>query len=231
MRVRTMMKSPALQIGEHATIFAALELMSLHAVSGLAVVDDRGRLTGIISEGDLLRRVEIGSSDGAIHWWKMLFSTVTSANAFARVHGRQVVDVMTRHPITIDENISLADAAELFERHHVKRLPVMRYGELVGIFSRSDLTNALRMLMAGTSKGSERSDDEIKQKIEDRLSQQGWTRGCSIEIYAENGIVVLSGTVASESHRSAAIALAEEAVANGRVQDSLEVASPFLKVF
>src|SRR3546814_5110755 len=77
-------------------------------------------------------------------WWLSLFSTSdTMASEFVKAHARSVADVMTRDVISVEEDTPLGDVARTLEGRHIKRVPVLRGGALVGIVSRADLVRAL----------------------------------------------------------------------------------------
>ena len=125
------------------TVVDAARRMLEHHVSGLPVVDARGHLVGIISEGDLLHRVE-NDTDRNPPLWRMVFASPARLEAeFVKSTGRRVKDVMTHEVVTVAEETLLADIAELFERRHIKRVPVLRDGQIVGIVTRTDLMRAL----------------------------------------------------------------------------------------
>ncbi len=127
---------------DDAVVHAA-RLMLQHRISGLPVTDGSGHLLGIVTEGDLLHRVE-NDTDRSPPLWQLIFaSPARLAREFVKSTGRCVGDVMTREVVTVDETTPLADIAELFDRRQIKRAPVLRHGEVVGIVTRADLMRAL----------------------------------------------------------------------------------------
>src|SRR5690348_54758 len=103
----------------------AAQIMLDHHVSGLPVVDGDGRLVGILTEGDLLRRVEFGLTDGRLHW-RDINSADGVARDYVKSHSWRVSDVMSTPVATIGENASLTEAAVIFGTRGIKRLPVVR---------------------------------------------------------------------------------------------------------
>lgn len=125
------------------TVEHAARLMLQYAVSGLPVVDRDGALVGIVTEGDLMHRVE-NDTDRCPPLWQLIFASPgRMAHEFVKSTGRQVEDVMTREVVTVPDTALLAEIAELFERHHIKRVPVMRDGRMVGVVTRADLLRSL----------------------------------------------------------------------------------------
>jgi len=125
------------------TVDHAARIMLGHRISGLPVVDRNGDLIGIVTEGDLLHRVE-NDTDRARSLLSQTFATSAQLRAeFVKATAKTVKDVMAPTVITVTESTLLADIADLFDRHHIKRVPVMRDGKMVGIVSRADLLRAL----------------------------------------------------------------------------------------
>ena len=125
------------------TVEHAARLMLKHGISGLPVVEDDGRVVGMVTEGDLLHRVENDTQRHRSLLSEMFSSSERLAGEFVKSTGRQVKDVMTRGPVSVGEEALLGDIADLFDLHKIKRVPVLRDGKLVGIVTRSDLLRAL----------------------------------------------------------------------------------------
>ncbi len=111
-------------------------------ISTVPVVDD-GAVVGIITEGDLLGRAEIGTEHRRSRWLELVLSNLTLARDYVREHGRKASDVMTRNVITVDPATLIVEIANILESHHIKRVPVVANGALVGIVSRANLIQAL----------------------------------------------------------------------------------------
>ena len=110
-----------------ASLGVAIGLMLDRGISGLPVVDAQGYLVGMLTEGDLLRRVEVGTSEHhRSGWWRFLYGAGLSADEYVRTHSRQVGDVMTRDPATVTEGTPLEDVVALMEQRRIKRAPVLR---------------------------------------------------------------------------------------------------------
>jgi CBS domain-containing protein len=116
-----------------------VDLMIKNRISAVPVVDDGGRVIGMVSEGDLMRRVENNTERRDSWWLAALFSARNDADSYVKSHGRRAEDVMTREPITISEDTPLYKIAQTLEKNHIKRVPVVTNGKLVGIVSRSNL--------------------------------------------------------------------------------------------
>ncbi len=101
MLARDVMTGAAVTIAPDATVADAARMMVEKGVSGLPVVDLSGQLVGIVTEGDLLRRKELGSETRRT-WWSRLFRDDKSlAGEFAKAHGRFVRKVMTHNVVCV----------------------------------------------------------------------------------------------------------------------------------
>jgi CBS domain-containing protein len=143
-KVKDFMTSQVVTVTPETSLLDAARLMLDRRISGLPVVGDGGRVVGIISEHDLLRGG--GTSDGRmnrLHWLRLMIEPANLADASARFHERKVSEVMTPDPVMITEMASLEEAGRLIEARDIKRLPVVRDHQLVGIIARADLVRAI----------------------------------------------------------------------------------------
>jgi len=209
MKARDVMVRDVITIGPRDTVAHAAKLIAQNDVSALPVIDDHGRLVGLISEGDLMNREEIGTEIHHPWWIEAVTPGAALAAEFAKSHGKRVEEVMSENVITATEDTSLADIAALLERNRIKRVPIVQHGELVGIVSRSNLVQALAS-NAGASKASLDTNRVIREELLSRLEQQRWTDFGSRNIIVSDGKVHLWGLVGSPAERTALIALAED---------------------
>ena len=125
------------------TVGQAVELMLQHHISAIPVIDDERRVVGIVSEGDLMSRVE-GANDQNRSWWLSLFSEAqANAKGFVLKHGQHLRDIMTTQVTVVTPDTPVGKIARLLETRHIKRVPVVNDGELVGIVSRANLLQAI----------------------------------------------------------------------------------------
>jgi CBS domain-containing protein len=136
MRAHQIMTKPVFTVLPDATILEAANLMLRRHISGLPVVDTAGRLVGIVSEGDFIRRSEIGTQRKRSRLLKLILGPGQAAADFVHERGCKVAEIMTHDPVTISEDTSLEAIVALMEKNKLKRLPVMRGEKLVGIVSR-----------------------------------------------------------------------------------------------
>jgi CBS domain-containing protein len=125
------------------SVFDAAKLMLEKKISGLPVVDDTGNLVGIVTEGDFLRRAEIGTKRQRPRWVEFFMGPGRLADEYVRISGRKIRDVMTRDVRAVAPDTPLSEAVRLMERHNIKRVPVVEGGKMVGIVTRANLLHAM----------------------------------------------------------------------------------------
>jgi CBS-domain-containing membrane protein len=202
------------------SVSEVVKLLAEHDVSALPVLADGGKVVGMISEADLMRRPEIGTEKHRPWWMEAITPAATLAEDFAKSHGQHVDEIMSRHVISASEDTSLGDIATLLERHRIKRIPILRDGKLVGVVSQSNLIQALASSQAQAHAGAE-TDRDIRVQILSRLGEQDWTDFGSRNVIVTDGVVHLWGLVGSEEERKALTALAEDVPGVVRVSDEM----------
>jgi CBS domain-containing protein len=219
MKAQDVMTQPVVSIAPDAPILEAVGLMLRHKISGLPVVDSAGHLVGIVTEGDFLRRVEIGTQRRRPRWIEF-FIPGRLASEYVQASGRRVDEVMTADVHTVDENAPLEDVVRLMERHRIKRLPVLRGGELVGIVTRANLVRALIGAVKAAPKLSA-DDAAIRERLLAELEKQPWAPAGGIDIAVSDGVVTLSGMLTDDRLRQALCVAAENIPGVKRVEDQL----------
>lgn len=145
MQARDVMTTTVVSVTPETTVHELARLLMQHRISAAPVVDANRRVIGMVSEGDLLHREEIDTeqTQGRQSWWLEMLGTDRGAGDYIKSHARTVGEIMTREPICVNEDASLANIASVLESRHIKRVPVLRDGRLIGIVSRSNLVQAL----------------------------------------------------------------------------------------
>jgi CBS domain-containing protein len=219
MRAHQIMTRPVITVTPNTTVVKAANTMLYRHISGLPVVDAAGKLVGIVSEGDFIRRSEIGTQRKRGKFLKFILGAGKEASDFVHEHGGKVGEIMTSEPLTISEDAELEEIVELMEKHHVKRLPVMRGDKLVGIVSRSNLLQAVASL-ARQIPDPTADDDHIRNRIIDAIEKQDWCP-FGLSVIVRDGIVHLSGVITDERARQATIVAAEDVSGVTKVHDHL----------
>jgi CBS domain-containing protein len=220
MLVEDLMTVDPVIVNPDTTLADAARIMLDRHLSGLPVVDESGDLVGVITEGDLLRRPELGTQGKPASWLMAFVAPARMAEDYAHTHTRHVREAMTASVTTVTRGTELAVAAALMVRKHIKRLPVLSNGKLVGIISRSDLLGALalQLLKSDTRHPAPAS---IKQYIVDTMAHESWAPKSGIRIEVEGTTVTLEGVVFSDAERKAVHVIAENAPGVREVIDSL----------
>ena len=219
MRAHQIMTRSVITIAPDASILEAAKTMLQHHVSGLPVVDAAGRLVGIVSEGDFIRRGEIGTQRKRGRWLTFLLGAGATAADYVHEHGRKVSDVMTSDPVSGTEDATLEEIVNAMETNGVKRLPVMKDGKLAGIVSRANLLQAV----AGLSRDipdPTADDDHIRSRVIAAIEKNDWSP-FGLNVIVRDGIVHLSGVITDENSRQAAVVAAENISGVKKVHDHL----------
>ncbi len=200
---REIMSRQVVGIPADASVAQAIDVMLDRRISALPVTDREGRLVGILSEGDLLRRGELGTERERPRWLQYLLSPGRLSIEYARAYGRRVDEVMTREVVTVGEGASLGEIVALMERHGVKRLPVMSAGRMIGVVARADVVRALAEAMRASGPATPRSDSAIHRDILAEFVRVPCIPAAQIAVAVRDGVVDLAGAITDERERSA----------------------------
>ncbi|MDX8443840.1 CBS domain-containing protein [Mesorhizobium australafricanum] len=224
MQAQDMMTTPVISIDASASIIDAADLMLARRISCLPVTCD-GVVVGIISEGDFLRRKELGTQRVRPRWLEFLSGPGKIADEYVHTNGRRVGDVMTTDVVSAPPGKSLAEIVELMARHDIKNVPILDGGKMVGIITRSDLLRALLRILPKSAAAT--ADDEvIRRNIVAELQGQSWSGGDLIGVTVDKGDVELNGAIFDERQRRAAVVAAENVAGVKKVTDKLFCAGP-----
>src|ERR1700676_4997581 len=193
MRAHQIMTRPVITVTPETTIVEAANMMLQRHVSGLPVTDAAGKLVGILSEGDFIRRSEIGTQRKRRRWLTFILGPGKAAADFVHEHGCKVAEIMTPEPLTITEDTALEEIVQLMEKNNVKRLPVIRGDNIVGIVSRANLLQAVASL-ARQIPDPTADDDHIRNRVIDALEKNDWCP-LGLSVIVRDGIVHLSGVI------------------------------------
>jgi CBS domain-containing protein len=194
-------------------------------ISGVPVVSDDGAIVGIVSEGDLLHRAEVGTERKHKWWFRIFADSDAAAREYAKAHGLSARDMMSRYVISVRDDADLRDVADILDRHRIKRVPVLRDGRLVGIISRRDLVRALSQAQP-SSTPAELDNAALHMTLRDRFKSQSWLNDAYINVAVNDGVVELWGLVVSDDQHRALRTLVEETPGVRRVEDRLTMAGP-----
>jgi CBS domain-containing protein len=223
MKARDVMTLGAIAVAPDESVARAVQLMLQNKISGLPVVNDQGQLMGIVTEGDFLRRGELGTQRQRPRWLEFLLGPGRLASEYVQTSGQKVRQVMTSEAKTITPETPLEDVVGLMERHRVKRLPVVEDGKLVGIVSRADLLHALGSV-ARELKPVAGDDATIREQIMAECAKHRWAP--HINVVVRDGVVSLWGVITDDRKRDAFIVAAENVPGVKGVHDHLAWIEP-----
>jgi len=206
--VQDVMTREVITVGPDTPYREIVNLLAQHKVSAVPVIDDFRRVLGVVSEADLLNKIEFTGGDAEAR----LFEWGTKKAKRAKAHAGTAAELMTEPAVTVQPGSSLTNAAKLLDSEHVKRLPVVdELGHLVGIVARSDLL-ALYL----------RPDHEVREDIiENVLRQMLWIDPLEVEVDVADGVVTLTGLVDRKSTAETAVYVINTVPGVVRVVDKL----------
>ena len=201
MKARDVMVSPVITVKPNSSVREVAKTLLEKRISAVPVLDNGGKLVGMISEGDLMHRSEAGTERQRSWWLRLMAGDDVLAADYVKAHGRKVADVMTQNIITATPDTPLDEIAVLLEMNSIKRVPIVKDGQLVGIVSRANLVQAV----ASVPKGLEipLADSTIRDKLLAHLKAQPWAHTGLLNVTANDGVVNLWGIISSETGRRA----------------------------
>ncbi len=220
MQAIDIMTTPVETVRPETTVTEIAKRLIDRGISAVPVVDDRDRVVGIVSEGDLMHRPE-SETERQPSWWLTMFAMPEDRQRdYIKSHGLHARDIMSQGVISVAEDASLAEIATTLEKHHIKRVPVVRDGKLVGIVSRANLLQGLAA--AGTKSTVSAGDRELKAAVE----KAGRNAGVDIffnNIVVADGVVTLWGMAETAAAKNALRIAAEGVEGVKEVHDQVNV--------
>jgi CBS domain-containing protein len=223
MRAQDVMTSPPITVTPDTPVTEIAALLIERRISAVPVVDESGRAVGIVSEGDLLRRGEMGTERQRSQWLELLLDRGMQAADFSKAYGLFARDVMTREVISVSPDTDLGEIARLLEQRRIKRVPVVQDGVPVGIVSRANLLRGLVASRQGSSAPRQGDDFALRTAVEERLRGEPWIDLSRLNIVVSDGVVHLWGIVRGEEQRRA-LKIAAESIPG--VRDVVDHLSP-----
>lgn len=203
------------------TISQLADILVDRQISAVPVVDKFGNLAGIVSEADLLHRAEIGTEAIPASWWLRFFKeNATLAASYTKSHSVHVADIMTRKVITVDPAAEISEIADILDRNHIKRLPVLDDTRLIGMVGRTDIVRALaRAGKIVVSNTMPPDDDHIRDGIMLALKRQSWIPAGVLDVQVREGKVIISGTYDNLEEKKAVEVLIENVPGVEAIED------------
>ena len=211
MKAKDIMTAPVITVTPDTALSQVLALLLEHRISGVLVVD-AGQVVGVVGDGDLLHRYEIGTDNWADYrtWWQRLTQSDPAPVAYVKSHGGHVRDVMDSNVVCVQEDAPLTQLAAILEQRHIRRVPVLRGTQLVGLVTRADLVRALAAHAPVLVQPPAPTDDEaIRLRLLEELGVQPWWSGDWSSVSVHHGVVSFVGVVQCEADKTAARIAAE----------------------
>ncbi len=235
-RAKDIMTTNIITVEPETTVHRIAQLLSDKHISAVVVID-RGSVVGIVSEGDLLHREELGTeferasslriSAEIENKSTISYEMESETTSKLKSHGMHARDVMTRKVVTVEEDTSLADVVRVLQGNHIRRVPVVRGAKLMGVVSRADIMRALAARPEGSCGPASRDDDMIRYHVIETLLSIPGTSPWATTVTVANGVVELTGSVEQEVTRDPS-RIAVEAIPNViEVKDHRSVTQPY----
>lgn len=208
MRARDIMTAEPITVPPDTPLEAVAALMAERHISGLPVIDANGQLVGLVTDGDLMRRLSAKEDKPASFFAALLGANADQAIAYARAHGRRVRDVMSTHLATVTEDTTVEEVAHILESKRIRRVPVVRDGKLMGVVSRADLLRAV-MAPVGSGAEEEASDPRIRRAIYAAMDEQSWISSRFVFPLVKDGVVTFHGFLGTQEALTALRVLTE----------------------
>ena len=225
MQARDIMSSPVITAGPQTEVQEIAKLLLENRISGVPIVDDARGLIGIVSEGDLIRHAGAGTDpERRGSWWLALFSDpVSRAQSYVKHHGRFAREVMTHNVVTVSEDATLPEIAAILEKKGIKRVPVLRDGQVVGIISRANVLHGLATAKAPATVS--RDDNALRAALNEAVVESG-IRTTFLNIVVTDGIAHLWGAMESKQEREALIVIIENVDGLKGIENHVKVFPP-----
>ncbi|QOR38145.1 CBS domain-containing protein [Billgrantia diversa] len=220
MQAVDVMTAKVITVSPDADVREIARLLLENNISAVPVVGESDEILGIVSEGDLMRRVE-NDEGRQKSWWLRIFAGGSSASEYVKSHARRASEIMTRDPITISEDEPLHRVAKLLEKHHIKRVPVVRNGKLVGIVSRANLLRGFSATAPDTETPVTADDREIRDAILKEVDKHTGVWVDRINVIVTEGVVQVWGLVESQEEKKAVQVAAENTPGVKSVENNL----------
>ena len=220
MQARDVMVSPVITARSSATVREVAQILVENHIGAVPVVDNVGKLVGIVSESDLMRRAEAGTEHPYSWWVHFLAGDATIAADYVKSHAAKIEDIMTSDVVTAMPQTPLHAIATLLEEHRIKRVPIVgEDGNLIGIVSRANLIQVVAS--ARPKLEMTLPDSTIRQRLLSELKKQSWAHTHNLSVTVTNGVVDLWGYAQSDEERKAIRVVAEDIPGVVAVNDHL----------
>jgi CBS domain-containing protein len=225
LRARDLMTQDVVTVPPETPVLSIARLLADRGISAVPVVDRDGRVCGVVTEADLIRRLA-GEEDKPAGWFTSLFANQErDADRYARTHGVTARDVMTASVVSVDPDALASAVAHLMEERGIRRVLVVQDGRLKGLVSRADL---LRALVAPAPEEGELSDDRIRRAVVAAMKREPWADTFYTLVDVKGGVVEFHGFARSAAVQRGLRVLAENVPGVRGVNDQTQPMPTYL---
>ena len=193
MRARELMSTPVVTVNPEASLKDLVDLMVTHGISGVPVVDRGGTLLGVVSESDVMQKIEGAIAEATEAGLPRLLTVLAKVlDVSPKTTARSVADLMTTRVVSANPDATVQELVHLMITYDVNRIPIVETGRLVGIVTRADI---LRTLV--------RPDAAVATDLRWRIGHELWINPDLLQITCRDGVVTFAGTV--DTHADAAL--------------------------
>jgi CBS domain-containing protein len=222
MEAQEVMTRDVVTVGPDTTVGEIAAILVRHRISAVPVLSSEGQLIGIVSQTDLAHRSETGTEKRRKWWLEVFADPDVKAREYVKSHGFRAQDVMTRFVISVPQNASLAEVAEVLDTHGIRQVPVVARGKVVGMISRADLVRKLAETKA-TAAAASPDNSALQKAIWDEIKAQPWLKSAFVNLAVKDGVVDLWGAVDSNEQRRALRVLVEGVSGVREVEDHVSL--------
>jgi CBS domain-containing protein len=212
MNASDIMTTPVITVNPGTPLHDVVDLLLAHRISGVLVMED-DKVVGVIGDGDLLHRHEIGTDRWAEYrtWWQRLTRLDPGPVAYVKANGGHAGDVMSTDVVSVDFDTPIGQIAVIFEARHIRRIPVLKDGQLQGLVTRAGLMRALAASDTYSTRSAETDvdDEAILKRLMSELNSHSWWSSSWSSVFVNKGIVSYVGVVQRVADKDAARIAAE----------------------
>jgi CBS domain-containing protein len=220
MQAKDVMTMNVVSVSEDTPVHEIIRMLLKYRISAVPVIDSVRKVVGIVSEGDLLRPEGTSGGWRKGSWWLEAFFA-GEALSDEKAYGRTAGAVMTRDVIAVSEDTPLNEIAELLERHHIKRVPVLADGSLVGIVSRANLLHGLANTIVEHHQPGAVRDRQLRYELIKILLGDRKLDTVLLNVTVNHGNIRLWGVVENAQQAAAAEAAAKSLPGVQSVENNL----------
>lgn len=163
MFAKDVMTTNVISVHPELPVFEVARLLAERGISGVPVIGEDGAIAGMVSEGDLVHELTSGRGPKRSWWLELIGGRDRTGGQEGA--GKTAEDVMSRDVICADYFATIPTIAALLEKHHIKRVPVIDHGKVVGIVSRANLVQYLASHRPDAGGEMAAKDQQIRARL------------------------------------------------------------------